>query len=989
MKFLIDRLQLWQKFSLLGVIALILMSIPLTLFLLESNKAIETTKIQAKGITPTLLTGKLLHILQIQRALVGRRASGEKVDDWQQAALAPAIAQVAQQLRGINHPASNKIWQETQTKLAQLASQTDADIAYGNHFEMIENINKIDEIIVDVYGLALAPDADSYYLVDIAYFHAPAMFEALDGLRQHGAQMQRDAQAATVESYLQKSVDQSNNNMQNALSKALRANADLARLAFPSDGTHLAQLAQKEFSGNSRVTTQADWNQAFAAADTAHFAFRETVIGELHTLLQMRISKLKDRQFHLVTAMVLTTAVLALLGAWVMGSIARPLRMALTVAQAVAGGKLDTVIEVHGSNETAQLLRALQSMTDSLQHAALEAQANARVKTALDTAAANTMIFAADGKLIYHNSAMQQCLHNLEALLQRDNPAFTAKQMLGHDFDANPKLAALQRSRLHQLTQAQQCELCLGQQYFFLTLTPIFGTQGERLGSVCEWREHTHEVLAEIEAERNARIKMALDSVTLPVYIADMEGTMVYANRTLLATLARDEGEFRKVNPNFSAKEVIGSNIHMLYANAREVLSQLATLDGESKTRTLLGGRQYDLLIASVYGKNGQRIGNVGQWLDVTGQLAAEHEVGEIVNAAAAGDFTRRISLAGKDGFFLQLANDMNTLLATSETGINEVARVLAAISVGDLSQRIHQPFSGIFDKLKQDSNASCQRLSEIISEVKTATDAVSRAVVQINSTAQTLSQSANEQASGVERTTQSMKEMSVSVAHNSDNARSTDQIASSSFIQAQKGGEAVRQTVVTMRNIATKIKFVDDIAYQTNLLALNAAIEAARAGSHGKGFAVVAAEVRKLAERSQVAAGEIGLLARDSLTISEQAGQLLATMIPAIQQTSSLVQEITHASQEQTLGLTQISRAMGQLNHSTQETASAAQELAHTAKELNGQARQLQGLIGFFNLEGGNNTSNNAGNDTAKLHVVDFARNEQRKRAMPAISHY
>jgi methyl-accepting chemotaxis protein len=197
---------------------------------------------------------------------------------------------------------------------------------------------------------------------------------------------------------------------------------------------------------------------------------------------------------------------------------------------------------------------------------------------------------------------------------------------------------------------------------------------------------------------------------------------------------------------------------------------------------------------------------------------------------------------------------------------------------------------------------------------------------------------------------------MAASIAQNTDNAKVTDAKATKAAKEAVEGGEAVSQTVTAMKQIATKIGIVDDIAYQTNLLALNAAIEAARAGEHGKGFAVVAAEVRKLAERSQKAAQEIGQLAGSSVSVAEKAGKLLEDMVPAIRETSDLVQEITAASQEQTTGVAQINTAMGQLNKATQQNASASEELAATAEEMSGQAEQLQQLMAFFKVaaEGG-----------------------------------
>jgi methyl-accepting chemotaxis protein len=195
------------------------------------------------------------------------------------------------------------------------------------------------------------------------------------------------------------------------------------------------------------------------------------------------------------------------------------------------------------------------------------------------------------------------------------------------------------------------------------------------------------------------------------------------------------------------------------------------------------------------------------------------------------------------------------------------------------------------------------------------------------------------------------MEEMTSSIHHNSDNSSQTEKIARKSAADASEGGRAVNETVAAMKSIATKISIIEEIARQTNLLALNAAIEAARAGEHGKGFAVVASEVRKLAERSQAAAGEISTLSTRSVQVAETAGEMLNKMVPDIQKTSELVQEISASSKEQDTGAEQISKAIQQLDSVIQQNASASEEMASTSEELTGQAEQLKNSISFFRI--------------------------------------
>ena len=403
------------------------------------------------------------------------------------------------------------------------------------------------------------------------------------------------------------------------------------------------------------------------------------------------------------------------------------------------------------------------------------------------------------------------------------------------------------------------------------------------------------------------RIRSALDATALPVRIADAEGTIVYINKAMDDIVHRDAEQFRRAAPQFDPDRLVGGSVGVFYADPDAVIARLRALTGRTSTVMTLGGREYEVITTPIFAANGESTGGVGQWRDITEERASEAELSAVVATASHGDLSVRVDTAQRVGFYRTAGEQINALLDT---------------------------------------------VSSTIREVRAAADQLGAASNQVSQTSQALSHSASQQAASVEETTASLQEMSASVKQNADSAQVTDGMATQAATQAQEGGQAVTQTAQAMKQIATRISIIDDIAYRTNLLALNAAIEAARAGEHGKGFAVVAAEVRKLAERSHVAAQEIGELAGSSVQLAEKAGSLLTHMLPSIHKTSELVQEIAAASGEQADGVAQITGAMNHLNSATQQTASASEELSATAEELSAQATGLQELMAFFKLD-------------------------------------
>jgi methyl-accepting chemotaxis protein len=284
---------------------------------------------------------------------------------------------------------------------------------------------------------------------------------------------------------------------------------------------------------------------------------------------------------------------------------------------------------------------------------------------------------------------------------------------------------------------------------------------------------------------------------------------------------------------------------------------------------------------------------------------------------------------------------------------IGQAVAVSDKLSAGDLTVNIEVTSRDETGQLLGAMKSMVEKLKAVVADVKTAADNVASGSQQLSAGSEQLSQGTTEQAASAEEASSSVEEMNATIRQNADNAQQTEKIALKSSADAQESGKAVVDAVLAMKQIAEKISIIEEIARQTNLLALNAAIEAARAGEHGKGFAVVASEVRKLAERSQAAAAEISRLSGSSVEVAERAGEMLKKLVPDIQKTSELVQEISASSKEQSSGAEQINGAIQQLNQVIQQNAGAAEEMASTAEELSSQAEQLQSTVSFFKVDG------------------------------------
>jgi methyl-accepting chemotaxis protein len=463
------------------------------------------------------------------------------------------------------------------------------------------------------------------------------------------------------------------------------------------------------------------------------------------------------------------------------------------------------------------------------------------------------------------------------------------------------------------------------------------------------------------------RINSALDNVSTAVIIADNQSNLIYVNRAAQTLFSEEEARIHQ-DPyfqKFSGRNMLGKTIDIFYKDSEKQRELEAKLTKSSRFNLTMGGLVLDATITPVVNVQGERLGTVGEFKNITEQVGIEHEINSVVYAASQGDFVQRIALNNKDDFFRTISEGLNQVIEFNQSAVKETMRMFSALSQGDLTQQIKGEYRGAFEQLKNDANNTVLRLTEGMDSIKQGAHAVNQIAEQIATSSISLSQRTEQQAAALEQTAASMEEMTSTVQQNSDNTRQATQLALKAREHAEQGGEVVSNAVHAMnainqssRQITDIISVIDEIAFQTNLLALNAAVEAARAGEQGRGFAVVASEVRNLAQRSAAAAKEIKQLIRSSVEKVEdgtrlvnQSGEMLTQIMLSVKKVSDIIADISSAGQEQSSGIHQVNKAISQMDEMTQQNAALVQALTALSESMNHQAKMLSEQVSFFKL--------------------------------------
>ncbi len=693
------------------------------------------------------------------------------------------------------------------------------------------------------------------------------------------------------------------------LDHLLRNNVRFAKEATILKQTYENEESKKALAGESGVnlrTANSDGQKIIRAFQPYAFGgAKYAMVFEID--YQEIMSGVYDARSEFVLLTTIIVLIISAFGILLARSIVRPISRINALMQSIANGDNVEIPYTDKRDEIGEMARTVEVVRQNVVEAT-------RLRLALHNASANMMIVDEDLTIVYLSPAVTGFLEGAEKAIQKDLPQFKVEGLVGRSIDVFHKNPSHQRGMLAKMSSTFKTSIVIGGRNFNLIANPIFGKNGERLGSMVEWIDGMAEGIVGAVNQTQAVIEFELD------------GTIVKANDNFLKALGYSLDEVR-------------SKHHRIFCDP----AYAATAEYKQFWESL-GRGEYQQSDFSRLNKSGQVI-----W----------------INAA----YNPIRDLNGKVIKIVKIATDITASKLTileNERGIAESVEVLKNLSSGNLTQKIEGDYNGTFRDIKSALNSTIDRLCDMVKQIVSSAQSVNSAASEISAGSTDLSQRTEEQASSLEETAASMEEITGTVKQNSANAATANELSSKANKVASDGGKVVEEAVSAMGNIEKSSKkisdiigVIDEIAFQTNLLALNAAVEAARAGDAGKGFAVVASEVRSLAGRSASASKEIKALINESAgqvqtgaELVNQAGDTLRNIVNSVQQVAAIVADISSASQEQATGIDEVNTAITQMDEVTQQNAALVEENTAAAQSMVEQARALEKLMSFFTID-------------------------------------